>query len=114
MSLLLRLFARADPFTSRVGALLDRFWRHAPVVDGPTIQQVAADLRRLSAELRAPGPCSAIRHQALIQAYEQTLQTACAALAVQHSLDELTGLERDLECARMEGELQAAGLRTRR
>lgn len=93
--------------------LLSGWFARPGVPPRPPIERLAADLRRLSAELLSTAPRSAVRHSGLVCAYEQTLRTACDALSVAYEMDGLTGLARELECARMEGELQAAGLCTR-
>jgi hypothetical protein len=90
-----------------------RSGRRCPVPPRPPIERLAADLRRLSGELRSTAPRSAVRHRGLVCAYERTLRDACDALSVAYEMDGLTGLARELECARMEAELQAAGLCTR-
>ncbi|GAA3512996.1 hypothetical protein [Actinocatenispora rupis] len=100
MGLLSRWFARAGR-------------RRPDVPARPSIERLAADLRRLSADLQSTVPRSAIRQRAVVWAYEQTLRDACDALSVAYELEGLGGLTRELECARMEAELQAAGLCTR-
>lgn len=99
---------------NRVDLLTRIFRRRTPMPSNPCIERLASDLRRLTACLRDPAPRSAIRERALVAAYEQTLRQACAALEIRHRLDRLSGLDRDLERILIEGELQAAGLVTRR
>ncbi|MGA8113075.1 MAG: hypothetical protein WCA46_05380 [Actinocatenispora sp.] len=100
----------------RIAQLLGRVRRRDLPPTSPSIERLAADLRRLSTALQsAEGRRTAARHDGLVGAYEHTLRAACDALGVRYELDDgLTGLARELEYARMEAELQAAGLRTRR
>jgi hypothetical protein len=99
---------------SRLGAVVHRFRRHHDPASGPCIERLAADLRRLSASLLDPEPCSAVRRGAVVMAYDQTLRAACAALGIRQHLDELDGLDRELERLLVEGRLETAGLIIRR
>jgi len=76
------------------------------------IEQIAADLRRLSTALRdVPRGVSRARHNGLLLAYDDVLSAAALALEVPHSLAELPpGLNRDLERLRVEDAVRAAGL----
>lgn len=79
----------------------------------PPVEQLAADLRRLAAAVRdLPRGTSRARQVGLLMAYDDVLTAACRALDVRHSLATLSsGLDRDLERLRVEGALEAAGLR---
>ncbi len=81
----------------------------------PPIERIAADLRRISTELRQAGRgTSAVVRQGLRMAYDDKLTDACRALGLPHALGELTeGMDRELERIRVEGLLEQAGLRIR-
>jgi len=76
----------------------------------PPIERVAADLRRLGRQRIEIGNRSPVWHLALQRAYDDRIRIACRALRVDHHLNELTGMDLDIERLRVEGELQAAGL----
>jgi hypothetical protein len=78
---------------------------------GPAIEQIAADLRRLHRQ-RSAGPTteSLAWLLAVRRAYDDRLCLACTCLGVTEHLNELDGLDREIERVRVEGELQAAGL----
>jgi hypothetical protein len=80
----------------------------------PSIEQVAADLRRLDRQ-RHTGPTtgSEVWLAAVVRAYDDRLQVACRYLTVSQHLSALDGIDRDIERVRVEGELQAAGLELR-
>jgi hypothetical protein len=99
---------------SRIEAVVHRLRRHHDPIDRPCIERLAADLRRLSDSLLDPEPSSAIRRGAVAMAYDRTLGEACAALGIRHYLDELTGLDHELERLVVEGRLEVAGLVIRR
>jgi hypothetical protein len=99
---------------NRIEAVVHRLRRHPDVPDRARIERLAADLRRLADSLLDPAPCSAIRRGAVVQAYDQTLREACAALGVREHLEEVTGLDRELERLIVEGHLEGAGLVIRR
>ncbi|MBY8871768.1 hypothetical protein K7640_07925 [Micromonospora sp. PLK6-60] len=75
-----------------------------------SLQQVAADLRRLGRHRRAATGRSVVWHGAVIEAYDERLRAACRALDLTEHLGELTGVDREIERLRVEGELHAAGL----
>ena len=79
----------------------------------PPVEQLAADLRRLAAAVRdLPRGTSRARQRGLLMAYDDVLTAAALALDVPHVLDTAPpGLDRDLERVRVEGALEAAGLR---
>ena len=86
--------------------------RRPPVPDKPPIERLAADLRRVDKAIRElPDGASIVRRRGTQQAYDALLRQACDALRVPDELDSLPdGLDRDLERARVEVELQRAGL----
>lgn len=79
-----------------------------------SIERVAADLRRISGELRDGRPLSPLRREAGVAAYDELLREACAMLGIAEHLGELTGeghlMDREIERVRVEAELEAAGL----
>jgi hypothetical protein len=99
---------------------LDRALRSdAPVpslatLDGPSIEQIAYDLRRLDNQRRS-GPTlqSEKWQEAVLRAYDLRLCLACRCLGLVEHLEPLDGMDRDLERLRVESELQAAGLALR-
>jgi hypothetical protein len=100
---------------SRIEAVVHRFRRHHDdPASRPCIERLAADLRRLSDSMLDPAPASAIRRGAVTMAYDRTLGEACTALGIRHYLDDLTGLDHELERLLAEGRLEAAGLVIRR
>ncbi len=101
-----------DRITDGIVAFFGRLrpGRRTPVPRSRPIERIAADLHRLYAARLDPAPRSAIRQQALQQAYDETLQEACLALALEHHFDKLSGMDREIERLRVEGELESAGL----
>lgn len=81
---------------------------------GPSIQQIAADLRRLDLQ-RYGGVAteSTAWHDAVVRAYDDRLRLASRCLGVAEHLHLLQGLDRDIERVRVEAQLQAAGLSLR-
>ena len=98
-----------------VAAALRRLGPRRPEAAGPPVEQLAADLRRLSAASReVPRGTSHARHRGVKIAYDSTLASACRALDVPQALETLPlGLDRDLERLRVEAALEEAGLRFR-
>jgi hypothetical protein len=80
---------------------------------GPPIERIGCDVRRLRGELLAPAPeLPQARRIGLQLAYDDVLADACAALDVATTLGVLPlGVERDAERLYVEHELAAAGLR---
>jgi hypothetical protein len=78
--------------------------------DRPTIEQIAADLRRLHLQRLGVAGRSQVWQSAVRQAYDDRLRLACACLGVAEHLCELEGVDLEIERLRVEGELQAAGL----
>ena len=85
----------------------------APPPPRVPLEQIAADLCRLSTALRdVPPEASRARKHGLLLAYDDVLGKAALALDVPHALAELSlGMDRDLERMRVEGALREAGLR---
>ena len=83
-------------------------------VAGPTIEQIAADLRRLDRQ-RHGGIAteSTAWLAAVLRAYDDRLSLASRCLGIAEHLEMLDGLDREIERVRVEGELQAAGLALR-
>jgi hypothetical protein len=79
----------------------------------PPIQQVAADLRRLNRQRLSIAMRSRVWFQAVQHAYDDRLGVACRQLGIEQHLDELTGMDLDLERLRVEGLLEEAGLALR-
>jgi hypothetical protein len=97
-----------------VGGIVAHFRRPEVIANGPPIEQLAADLRRVHRVLRQLAPGTPIvRWRATRQAYDTLLMQACLALDVPHRLDELPpeGFEREMERLRVEEGLRAAGLK---
>ncbi|HLL69534.1 MAG TPA: hypothetical protein VK453_28015 [Micromonosporaceae bacterium] len=76
----------------------------------PPIAQVAADLRRLGRLRNGVATRSMVWFTAVRRAYDDRLGVACEQLEITQYLDELTGIDLDIERLRVEGELRAAGL----
>ena len=100
---------------------LDRSLTNTPVptmrvdaASGPTIEQIAADLRRLDRQ-RHGGIAteSTAWLAAVLRAYDDRLCLASQCLGVAEHLHLLEGIDREIERVRVEGELQAAGLSLR-
>lgn len=80
----------------------------------PTIEQLAADLRRLDRQRHGGVSTeSAAWSAAVLQAYDDRLRLASRCLGVAEHLGSLGGMDREIERVRVEGELQAAGLALR-
>ncbi|MEN3305107.1 MAG: hypothetical protein V7603_1309 [Micromonosporaceae bacterium] len=78
---------------------------------GPPIEKLAADLRRLSQQRTGVATRSTVWFNAVSAAYDNRLAVACQELEIQEHLDEVTGLDLEIERLRVEGMLLAAGLR---
>jgi hypothetical protein len=84
------------------------------VLDTPSIEQLAFDLRRLAHQRRSgPTQHSEKWLAAVLRAYDDRLCLACRCLGLEEHLGPLEGMDRDLERMRMEHELKAAGLALR-
>lgn len=77
---------------------------------GPPIEQVAADLRRLTRQRLDIANRSPVWHAAVQSAYDQRLVVACRELRVQEHLAGLSGVDLEIERVRVEGALQRAGM----
>ena len=82
-----------------------------PVRQGPPIETIATDLRRLRSQREGVAQRSPVWFTAVEKAYDDRLTLACDRLDVESHLDALTGIDRELERLRIEGALEAAGLR---
>ncbi len=102
-----RLASRAGLGRGIVEVLLPD--RSVPV--GPPIEQLAADLRRLSEQRINLATRSPVWFTAVSAAYDSRLTVACQELEISEHLHELTGLDLEIERLRVEGLLLAAGLR---
>jgi hypothetical protein len=80
--------------------------------DGPPLEKLAADLRRLRAEVRHPRPGVAMaRQRGIVSAYDGVLVSTARALGVPTTLADLPeGLDHEAERLRLELALEDAGL----
>ncbi|GAA2095589.1 hypothetical protein GCM10009841_06810 [Microlunatus panaciterrae] len=89
-------------------------WRNVRALrnqHGVPIERLAADLRRLRADLSHDETRSATHQIGARLAYDGLLIQACDMLGVQHDLRETTaGFDRDIERLRVEAALESAGL----
>jgi hypothetical protein len=98
---------------------LDRDLRNAPtavpaVTTVPSIDQIAADLRRLDRQRHArPTTHSERWVAAVVRAYDQRLVLACRILGLAEHLDGLDGIDRDIERVRIEAVLHESGVEVR-
>jgi hypothetical protein len=83
--------------------------RAAPA--GPPFEEVAADLRRLSRQRAEVAPRSRVWFVAVHRAYDERLRIACRELEIPEYLQELDGIDLEIERLRVEGLLEAAGVR---
>jgi hypothetical protein len=83
-----------------------------PQPQGPPIERVAADLRRVHRLLAGyPSGTSAARRYGTRQAYDELLTQACRQIGVPHRLGELPeGMDREIERLRVEQSLRERGL----
>ncbi|GEP34569.1 hypothetical protein NSZ01_23370 [Nocardioides szechwanensis] len=84
----------------------------APVPVGPPIERIAADVRRIRADIRhTPPGMPAARRRGWSAAYDDVLVAACRALDLEQCLESrLTMVERELERERVERMLVRSGL----
>jgi len=83
----------------------------ALAADGrPTIEQIAADLRRLGRLRLSVATTSPVWHAAILRAYDDRLRQACRYLGVAEHIDGLGGMDLEIERVRVEGKLVATGL----
>ena len=99
---------RLDRTLSQQGISLAELDQHQP-----SIQQIAADLRRLDHQRLGIATRSKVWHAAVLLAYDDRLRLASRCLGVCEHLDQLDGVDLEIERVRVEGELEAAGLRLR-
>lgn len=83
------------------------------IASHPPFERIAADLRRLGSDRLGIGQRNELWHTAVERAYDVKLREACHALGIGEHLDELAGIDREIERLRIEGELIAAGVRLR-
>jgi hypothetical protein len=81
--------------------------------ESPPFERIAADLRRLGSDRLGIGQRNELWHSAVERAYDVKLHEACRALGIVEHLEGLTGMDREIERLRIEGELIAAGVRLR-
>jgi len=106
------LFWLASKMPKLAQAVL-RLRRRRPLPEGPPIERLAADLRRVHRALEKITPgAPMLRRRATRQAYDALLVQACHALGEQHWLDSLPedGVEREIERLRIEECLRRCGL----
>lgn len=79
---------------------------------GPPLEKLAADLRRLRAEVRHPRPgITMARQRGVVSAYDGVLVSTARALGVPTTLADLPdGLDHEAERLRLEFALEDAGL----
>lgn len=84
----------------------------APPPTGPPLEKLAADLRRLRAEVRHPRPGIAMaRQRGIVSAYDGVLVSTARALNVPTTLADLPdGIDHEAERLRLELALEEAGL----
>jgi len=99
----------------RIGRALHLSEPPPPPPSGPPIEQIAADIRRIRAQIKqAPPGMPAARRRGWLEAYDDVLVTACQALGLEeriHAIPE--GPERSLERERVERLLVRSGLQLR-
>jgi len=95
-----------------IDAVRDRRAAHqrAASPPGQPLERLAADLRRLRAELTSGAPTNNLRHTALHMAYDSVLLDTCASLRIPTELATAAGPDRDLERLRAEAAIQDAGV----
>jgi hypothetical protein len=95
-------------------ARLDKCFGSEPApqlaTDTVPIEKVAADLRRLRRQRAGIAQRSPVWRAAIDDAYDDRLCLACERLGITEHLAQLTGVDREIERVRLEGELQAAGI----
>lgn len=86
-----------------------------PQPSGPPLEQIAADIRRIRAQInRAPTGMPVARLRGWFGAYDDVLATACHALGLEERISAMPeGVKRDLERERVERLLTRAGLQLR-
>jgi hypothetical protein len=79
----------------------------------PPIERIAADLRRLGRQRTGIAMRSPVWFTAVQRAYDDRLRVASGQLGIEQHLDELTGIDLELERVRVEELLCSAGLAMR-
>ena len=102
------LVVNADEMTERAKDARRRLPRIRPESQVP-IEETAAELRRLAAQLAVPAG-SQTRRGILRDQYDSALRRACRALSIEEHLAELDGIDLEIERVRVTGTLQRAGL----
>lgn len=97
----------ADPVAERTGRTVARL--RAQPGTAP-IQHSVARLRELSGQLRRTPVDEAYLRADLTDAYDRSLRDACTAVGITHHINELTGLDLEIERLRLIEELAEAGL----
>ncbi|ADD45478.1 hypothetical protein [Stackebrandtia nassauensis] len=102
------VIVNADDAADRAGKTVARLRPHTPA--HPPIEDTAARLRELAAELTDTPRDALLRRAELTDRYDLTLRQACATMDIPQYLTRLTGDDADVERLRLEGELEAVGL----
>lgn len=99
----------------RAGRALHLVRPSPPDPAGPPIEQMAADVRRIQAQIRqAPPGMPAARMRGWLEAYDDVLASACQALGLEERIRVVpAGAKRGLERERVERMLKEAGIRLR-
>jgi hypothetical protein len=99
----------------RIGRGLRVVAPEEPLPSGPPIERIAADARRIRAQIRrAPSGIPNARLRGWLEAYDDVLISACRSLDLEQRLDVLPeGGVHDLERERVERMLEDAGLLSR-
>jgi hypothetical protein len=85
--------------------------RRAGQPQGPPIERLASDLRRLRTELVTQPPTTNVRRIALLSAYDSVLTATCARLDIDTELAVATNdRDRELERLRAEALIEQAGV----
>lgn len=80
-----------------------------PVPIGPPLEKIATDLRRIGLARRDTA-LGSLGYTILTKQFDKQLVHACRALGLEHRLDELCGLDLDIERLRVEKALSETGL----
>ncbi|MGH8875987.1 MAG: hypothetical protein ACRD0P_01370 [Stackebrandtia sp.] len=102
------VIVNADDAADRANKTVAKLRHHSPA--HRPIEDTAARLRVLAAELAAIPRDAAARRAELTDRYDAVLREACATMDIPQYLSRLTGDDADVERLRVEGELEAAGL----
>ncbi|MET0524723.1 MAG: hypothetical protein ABWZ91_07985 [Nocardioides sp.] len=96
----------------RVARALQLAAPEPPRPTGPPIERLAADARRIRAEIRrAPSGIPVAKMRGWLEAYDDVLMTACHTLELEQRLGTLPeGSEHDMERERVERMLERHGL----